>query len=829
MKNTSKRIMKKRLLAAMMVGATVGGIATTTAIASAKEKNESKSEQVNNFESPTIYEKALGKSQVKSIINSLASSSYIPVQDDEETTVVNDKTVISSDYDFSAGFIVGKTTVEPIGEGWKDGLQLENEMASRGIHIDEKDIVKGETGVIYHHVSANGQDVDMKMTVKDFTGFSKQDGTLAMNVEDLIGSWINRMVDITFDVEFLKAGTNDVIPLTGFFTWSDIDWLQSITLDKNMMDHADGILVSSDSWLQTKLNEDGSKVFAEINNEGSDDLDPWAMFTVLFKDLETFTYTFSTNEDPNKELPDENDWVYSWQGNSAVKPAQSEVPAPSKVVSDSDELDVTMNTLDEMKEEFQFSISQLIPGELTQFQHQSFEMIDEVISELEITSEVKVVDETGEDRTDWFENKTEGNKVHFIAKEDTMANDDFYGHTYSFQFSAKVRAGENLDQYLGDDGNYHFPNEAKTIIDGEEKTTPPTDTTVKDYDTDPQKYNVTSDGEETTEAIQGEKGDKVSYSIRNQAPFGLAGKTFKLQDNVYKQVDIDGASVKVEVTDDNVRESQNERAIPTDADEEDLKVTLNKWIVKAEEYIKDEDQYDPVSIGTLKIYLETAKEDLAREDVSDKVLQTDIDALISAIQLLDAEVEEEEDSNTNDNNNSSSDYIDVKDANWTDITDQGNLVVDPDTGQITWTLEDGSIMAGKHYRLSFSGTLREDIDYAELDHDGEFAIVPNVVTETIGDNEKNTNEVDVLVPEKEEPVTPDPEAPEAPKEVETPKESTPVVEETEDTGAKVLPTTLPKTGVDTEEKATGSTLTKSVATIAGTTVSLFGYATFFKK
>lgn len=817
-KKTSKKVMKKRLMATMMLGATVAGVATTSAVVLAEKKTDLKTE------SPTKYEKALGKSETKSIISTLASNDFISVLDDEETTVVNDQTVISSDYDFSAGFIAGKTTVEPIGEGWKDGLQLPDELSSRGIHIAEKDIVKGETGVIYHHVSANGQDIDMKMTVKDFTGYSKQDGTLAMNVEDLIGSWINRLVDVTFDVEFLKAGTNEQIPLTGYYTWSDIDWLQSITLNKDMVDKSEGILVSSDSWLQTKTLEDGSKKFAEINNEGSEDLDPWAMFTVLFRDVTDFSYTFSTNNDPNKDLPEENDWVYAWQGNSAVKPARSEVPAPTKMVSDSDELDVTSNTLNEMKEVYHYSINQIIPGELEAFYHKSYELFDSLIPELERVSDVTIVDETGTDRSSWFDDQTEGNDIHVVAKEETMNNPEFYAHTYSFEFDAQVKAGEDLSKYLNEDGFYHFPNEAKAVIDGEEKTTPPTDTVVEDYDSDPQKYNVTEDGEETTEAIQGKKGDKVNYSVRNQAPYGLAGKTFKLQDNVYKQVAVDENSIKVEVTDDNVRESQTIGAVSTDVDDEDLKVTLNKWIVKAEEYVENEDQYDKVAIDTLKEYLETAKEDLAKEDVSDEVLQRDIDALINAIQLL-VEEEAEEDNN----NSSSTDYVDVKEANWTDITDHGTLVVDPDTGQITWSLEDGSIMAGKHYRLSFSGTLREDIDYSELDHEGELAIVPNVVTETIGDKEKKTNEVDVLIPEEETPETPNPEEPampEAPKEVETPKESELIV--VEDTGAKVLPTTLPKTGVDTEEPS-GHGLAKAVATIAGTTVSLFGYATFFKK
>lgn len=823
--NKQKKVWKKRLAATMVLGATVAGVATTSTIVLAEKGNEQK------VESPTKYEKALGKSDAKKAISSFASSDYVSVLDDPESTIVDDKTIISSDYDFSAGFIEGKTTVETIGEGWEDGLrQPDGSLSSRGIHISEKDIVKGETGVIYHHVSANGQDVDMKMTVKDFTGYDQgQIGTLAINVEDQIGSWINRMVDITFDVEFLKAGTNEQIPLTGYYTWSDIDWLQSVTINKDMVDKSDGILVSSDSWLQTKTLEDGSKKFAEVNNEGSDDLDPWAMFTVLFRDVSDFSYTFSTNADPSKEWTEENDWEYAWQGNTAVKPAQSEVPAPTKLVSDSDELDVTSNTLDEMKEVYHYKINQIIPGELEKLYHKSYELFDSVIPELERVSDITIVDETGTDRSSWFNDLSKGNEIHVVAKDDAMSDSEFYAHTYSFEFDAQVKVGADLSKYLNEDGFYHFPNEAKAVIDGEEKTTPPTDTIVKDYDSDPQKYNVDENGEETTDALKGKKGDSVSYSIRNQAPYSITGKEFSLTDNVSDYVDIDSDSVKVEMTDDNVSESNsNVDNSTTDVEDEDLKVTLNKWIVKAEEYLADSENYDETAIATLQEFTDTAKEDLAKEDVSDKVLQTDIDALISAIKVLDEEVDSDSDKDKDTSTNKET--VDVKDAKWTDITDEGTLTADKETGQIKWTLskEKSSMLAGKHYRLTFGGTLSKDLDYSLLEQEDGYAIVPNVATETIGDEEKDTNEVDRLVPEEEEPEVPvDPETPKEPETTpsETPKES--VVKE--DTGAKVLPSTLPKTGVETKAETSGNGVLKAVAAATGTTVSLFGFAKFFKK
>ncbi|AUB54496.1 hypothetical protein EM4838_15905 (plasmid) [Enterococcus mundtii] len=633
-----------KLKSSLMLSAALLGVVTTNLGVVYADANDN----------PTALEKGttLNSEQLEQARKVTQNKNTTKLVDDDNTTVVSDDTMISPEYSFFVQFIKGKTTVDTFGEGWTEGIHTaENEKDSKGISIPVDKVVKGKTGVIYHHVSAFGQDVDARFTIKDYKeakdvdGNTASDGTIAFNTVDQVGAYQNRINEATYTVEFLKAGTNEPISLDGFYTFSDIDWTQYITLHKDMLDKSTGILADSTCWLDLTENEDGSKTFAETENQGSDDYDLTAMFTVLFKDLSKFDVSFGA-ADTVTDLPVETDWgAWDWFGNTAVKPAKSEDPNPTKAVTDKDETNVANNHLDTMGDTFTFNITQNILGELPQFYHTSFEMKDELIPELERTSDVRIVDETGKDCTSFFTDKSKDNTVDVVATEEALKSQDFYGHTYTFSFDAKVREGMSLEKYYNkEDNKYHFPNQAETLINGEENPTNETDTDVDETpDKDPIKKIIDSEGKEV-DLTQAKQGDTVEFVISNPegVPYSAIGQKVTISDDLEDVLQLEDKTIKMEVAD----------------------------------------------LG--------------------------------------------------------------EDAEFKDVTDQGTLTTDDKTGKVSWTVDDGSLLAGKQYRLTIGGTVKEEADFSSYVDDSGNITIPNVAHQVIGETDKPTNEVNVVV-EQEKP------------------------------------------------------------------------------
>lgn len=92
--------------------------------------------------------------------------------------------------------------------------------------------------------------------------------------------------------------------------------------------------------------------------------------------------------------------------------------------------------------------------------------------------------------------------------------------------------------------------------------------------------------------------------------------------------------------------------------------------------------------------------------------------------------------------------------NWKDVTSEGKIAFDDKTKKISWTVEDGTFLAGKHYRVTFNGTMNKDADYADYVDDSGNIKVPNVAHQVVGDTDKPTNEVDVIVPQEKPQILP---------------------------------------------------------------------------
>ncbi|EOW2622025.1 isopeptide-forming domain-containing fimbrial protein, partial [Enterococcus hirae] len=244
----------------------------------------------------------------------------------------------------------------------------------------------------------------------------------------------------------------------------------------------------------------------------------------------------------------------------------------------------------------------------------------------DVTSEGKIVFDESTEKLSWQ-----------LADGSILA-----GKNYRATFGGTLKEDGDYGQFVTEDGKIMIPNVAKQIVGTQEKETPQADVEVPDIDQRPVKSVLDKNGKET-ELTSGKKGENVSFTVKNTAPYASKGQSVTLSDDLENVLDLQEKEVKVEV--------------------------------------KNGDQ-------------------------------------------------------------------------WEDITSQGTFTNNAEEEIVSWTLADGSVLAGKEYRMTITGTLKKDVDYsAYMDKTGNI-LIPNVAKETIGTKEKATNQVQVAVQQEKPTLLP---------------------------------------------------------------------------
>lgn len=532
----------------MVVTTATSANATTTIKTTNSTENFEKNDQNENKQVKQLQKASPAVLQSADAVSKSLSANSGKLIDDPNATVITDDTIIPSEYSFFARVTPNKTTITHSNDKWEETFDHDH-VTEHMPAIDVSNVKKGQTWLRYNHVNVFGKDVDMKWTIMDYTvSHTNQKGNSICFATFTLGNYLKQLRSVNYKIEFLKSGTDEPEPLSGFFTFNDVDWLQYVTVDKNMMDHVSGIYVDPKCILSGTKNADGSETFAEVNNEGVDVDDPKGMVTLTFKDISSFGMTYGHNS-PDVDSSHNDGAV--WFGTSGEKVARSDDPLPSKDVSDNNQKNVTANDLENMSEPFTYTIKQNISGQLAKFYHSSFELTDSVIPELEKKSNLKIVDETGKDSSSFFKDQSSGNKIDVVATPEALNKAEFYDHVYSFSFDVDVKDGMNLDKYLNKtDNTYHFPNKAQTVIDGKVKPTNDTDTKVKETPDDNPIKKIISNGKEV-DSSKVKEGDNVEFVVSNPTgvPYSSAGKTFTLYDDLEDVLDLDEKNFKMEISD----------------------------------------------------------------------------------------------------------------------------------------------------------------------------------------------------------------------------------------------------------------------------------------
>lgn len=431
-----------------------------------------------------------------------------PILNAPKVEVPTKDTIISNKYDF-IGEAHANTKLKTFGDvEWIDSSYSGTGTQTMLSVYRPTDDMKGDFGVIYENVGIfDGRVVDLKITITDWDQYFNDGGVISFSKNRIINSQTGYN-DVYQEWTYLYHDTKEVVDMSGtFMTFADIDNYQRVSFKNSMSNKIDKIFVSEDSWLDYETDNE-KIVIQSTTGDLSEEDDDYAMFTALF-DSSSINFGWGVHydrEDNTQYLP-ESKVVEGVAGKeyfiySAKKPARTELDNPTKTVTDSDEVNQESNTLSNIDETFSYKIYHNVPDEREEFYYSSYEISDSVIDELEIVSDIKVVNEADKDVTDFFENKTEGNNIHLVAKEESLKNPDFYFNTFIVNFDTKIRSGANLDKYKEDDA-FKLPNIAKVTTEGGSKDSNETITTLKPdkdplKDTTIEKFIKKNDKQETS-------------------------------------------------------------------------------------------------------------------------------------------------------------------------------------------------------------------------------------------------------------------------------------------------------------------------------------------
>ena len=330
-------------------------------------------------------------------------------------------------------------------------------------------------------------------------------------------------------VNFVKSGTNEKVEATTFAYWNDIDVRQGI--NEHQSTEAAFIFPNSD------LDRDGMVIYAPWDDDVDGNTTVRGSYMGLGRGsgfvLEyAYPYTGGKNSS-GVYLPNAMGFRYDLLGkiNNPPITIRKDPPAPNapvKTVTDGGR-DVNGQTTKPDKH-WVFDVAQELPAMPDKDVHySSWELIDEIPRTADILG-VKMIDEQGNDVASKFNISVSGQKVTATAKSSSLADPNFYQHTYHMKIDTIV----NINDQNKTASQLRTDNVAKSTIDGHKKDSNHVIVT-PDF-TDPKiKKSVAKEGENW---VNDEKLDyhhqtynyKIDFTLSDHADYTSIVVTDHLED-----------------------------------------------------------------------------------------------------------------------------------------------------------------------------------------------------------------------------------------------------------------------------------------------------------
>lgn len=415
---------------------------------------------------------------------------------------------------------------------------------------------------------------------------------------------------------YVYHDTGKPADITGsYMTFNDIDAHQAIGFSNDTMNRVDKIYIDEKAkdWIDVTKKGDMT-YFGSPSDEDIDPKDSRGKMTMLF-DGNEITYSFVKDwkgVNLDRTIDWQNAQLDQYYGYIGEKPVPTETLKPAKLVSDADEKNKTSNTLDQVAEEYNYTVSHVVPAEEEQFFYKEYFIEDKLIDELEIVKDsVKITDSDGKDVTSKFDNQTKGNDLKVSAKADTLKDKDFYGKDYKVNFKVKVKDGASLDKYKDKDGNYILPNTASVTKDGKKQETNKVTTKLTPIKQEILKM-IIDDGKAVDSDSLSKEDPVVTYRIDNVVPNDKFLKSLVLTDDVDKHLELLKDSVKIMESD------ANENKVKVEENTEDSESTV--------------DTKDSSSQTSSEQSTDSSKETTA--STTEKAKSSDIDSALKSAQSI---------------------------------------------------------------------------------------------------------------------------------------------------------------------------------------------------
>lgn len=313
---------------------------------------------------------------------------------------------------------------------------------------------KGTNFRIYNTETGRYDLLDVKVTLADWQAIDNPSYMFLQytgGVKPSFKMW--GILEAEMRIDYFKAGTDVPYTVNSNFTFNDIDCQQYLGFDQKTTRQQ---YVSSSSRLLYS-GDKGTNIFycpAPGNDTtGTPDLAAGAVYSASSLKL-IFGNAHMYDDGRNYTM------AHFGFFNSNMAPV--EPPEPVKTVSDTDEKEVTSNTLQNSQEKFTYHVKQMVPGGYTEASYfHDFTMYDKLDPCLDIVS-VDVRNDAGENISNQFDIDIDGNAVRVSAKDTKRIS--FYDKMYDLTITARVKDGYDMKKYKDDKGTCAFSNMAQVTI-----------------------------------------------------------------------------------------------------------------------------------------------------------------------------------------------------------------------------------------------------------------------------------------------------------------------------------------------------------------------------
>lgn len=384
--------------------------------------------------------------------------------------IVNDATMIKSDYKFIPHWIDGETTFETFGPAEWAEAPYDYGAATKVHYTQPTNDMKGKIGVIYHNVGVyNGKTIDLKITVTDWKASQKKNGYIEYT-EGQIAHVQQKYFYVDQVWQFIDANTGKPVKTTGYMTINDVDAQQGVAFDKKTSDAIENYYVTNDTHVRFNL-DNGNQAFFSHSSADINPNDKRGHVTFTYKDLDQLHFDWNLKNRPKDEYlswgePVLGDYYpgefFSYTG---VKIVKGDIPKPEKYIQNAgSDILVKESKLQNITDNIHYVIYQTVNEEEAKNYYSNFSIQDTLPNDVNYLS-AKITNSKKQDVTNRFKFSQSGQTIRFDANTQFLKESQFYNNDYRIDIYVKPKPLEQIDNTTISK-TITFKNTAKTVVSG---------------------------------------------------------------------------------------------------------------------------------------------------------------------------------------------------------------------------------------------------------------------------------------------------------------------------------------------------------------------------